>query len=357
MTVGRSLRRPTSTRRRDRSRQTAASREGKATSRSFLPLKGIHIACLKGRLDIARALLDRGADIRARDFWGRTPMHCAAGAAGGAPLVAMLLSRGADINATNADGWSPLATAAAAGRCRAVLLLLAAGADAATPDGGGLTPADRAAAVGDGVICAMLAARASGFLLVPAEKWLGDGGRDDGSNGGGGGADDGSGDDGSGGSSDGGGGGNDGIEGKCDRDGRRRRCKRKAAGWTARLTQARHLRAAGRGVLQKWQSSDRAVAQRDRGELPLPPQPQLLQQQQPSTVAAAASFVTAAAAIVATAAASAAAAAASTAAAAAAFPAPDSALISLEQGATLGRLAVGQLHLGGGAVMHVVAFC
>ena len=42
----------------------------------------MHVAARCGHVEIARYLLDHGADINKKDRWGRTPLHYAQEAAG-----------------------------------------------------------------------------------------------------------------------------------------------------------------------------------------------------------------------------------------------------------------------------------
>ncbi|MBS0446920.1 MAG: ankyrin repeat domain-containing protein [Proteobacteria bacterium] len=83
------------------------------------------IAALKGDLDDAKALLDRGAQVN-RTGW--TPLHYAASGPD-VRLVALMLDRGADIDAPSPNGTTPLMMAAQYGSEDSVKLLLARGAD------------------------------------------------------------------------------------------------------------------------------------------------------------------------------------------------------------------------------------
>ena len=90
----------------------------------------LHLAAFFGHLDLASALLDRGARIEARSTNGmkNTPLHAAA--AGGRPaLVRLLAQRGADVNARQEGGWAALHSAAQTGNREMVEVLLAHGAD------------------------------------------------------------------------------------------------------------------------------------------------------------------------------------------------------------------------------------
>ena len=56
--------------------------------------------------EIAKFLIDKGANVNARDHIESTPLHDAAGA-GHREIVALLISKGADLNARNKDGKTP----------------------------------------------------------------------------------------------------------------------------------------------------------------------------------------------------------------------------------------------------------
>jgi uncharacterized protein len=92
----------------------------------------------------ARALLDRGAAIDAKDREGKTALTKAA-EADKLALVRLLLERGANVNARAVDGSTPLFTAAEQDRGPAVALLLERGADPNLPGRRGLRPLAAAA--------------------------------------------------------------------------------------------------------------------------------------------------------------------------------------------------------------------
>jgi uncharacterized protein len=82
--------------------------------------------------------LGQGADARAREPDGTTPLHYAAHFAD-ATLISALLKAKADPNATNEFGTTPLAEAATTGSAEAIRMLLRAGADVESPNPDGQT--------------------------------------------------------------------------------------------------------------------------------------------------------------------------------------------------------------------------
>ena len=87
-----------------------------------------------GRPEAVMTLLANGADPRATDAEGNTPLHHAARSSD--PGVAALLrDAGADLEALNADGLSPLGVACASGNWRLARFLLERGAQAQPPAG------------------------------------------------------------------------------------------------------------------------------------------------------------------------------------------------------------------------------
>ena len=79
--------------------------------------------------NVARLLLEHGADVNARTNDGSTPLHVAAGS-GSVEAIHVLLEHGADANARKNDDTTPLHEAARNGRAEAIRVLLEHGADA-----------------------------------------------------------------------------------------------------------------------------------------------------------------------------------------------------------------------------------
>jgi ankyrin repeat protein len=76
----------------------------------------LHVSAANGRTELARILLDRGADIDQKNDLGQTALHAAMGWYGAVDTVRLLLDAGAHIDATDAEGRTPLHLEAAEGR-------------------------------------------------------------------------------------------------------------------------------------------------------------------------------------------------------------------------------------------------
>jgi ankyrin repeat protein/L-ascorbate metabolism protein UlaG (beta-lactamase superfamily) len=101
----------------------ARSPNGNATR--DLPL---HTAATAGQVEIAKLLLDAGADVDGLDSDGSTPLHCAA-VSRKPEMVRFLLSRGADVNRRDRNGAYSLSFAASGGDSACTRMVLDAGAD------------------------------------------------------------------------------------------------------------------------------------------------------------------------------------------------------------------------------------
>ena len=93
----------------------------------------LHLAAFFGRLDAARLLLNKGAQVNARSTnqMENMPLHAAA-AGRHADVIKLLLDHGASVNARQHGGWTPLHAAAESGDVEIARTLVAAGADVQT---------------------------------------------------------------------------------------------------------------------------------------------------------------------------------------------------------------------------------
>ena len=103
----------------------------------------IHRALIEASSTRAAVLLDRGANIEARNARGATPLITAS-AAGNLALVTLLLKQGAEIEAKDRDGNTALHEASFQSHIQCVEVLLAAGAQATIQNGLGFTPLHQA---------------------------------------------------------------------------------------------------------------------------------------------------------------------------------------------------------------------
>ncbi len=71
----------------------------------------LHAAAENGHLAICRLLIDKGAQLEAKDRIGWTPLNCAA-EQGQVEIVRLLCDRGADVEARDEEGLRPLHDAA-----------------------------------------------------------------------------------------------------------------------------------------------------------------------------------------------------------------------------------------------------
>lgn len=113
----------------------------------------LHSACWNsGNNDICerivRILVTAGISVNARDTWGTTPLHEAAGGDGGnIAAVRTLLELGAEPDPIDGSGKTPLHMAAFRGDLDCIKALLAHGVDPRRTDAKGRTPVDYAASM------------------------------------------------------------------------------------------------------------------------------------------------------------------------------------------------------------------
>ena len=103
----------------------------------------LFLAAYFGDLDLVKLLIKKGADVKHQDKKGNTPLHKAA-EGGNAEVIKLLLSYDVDINAQNIDGDTPLHIAGFMGNEEAVWALVKSGADATIVNNEEYTPIDEA---------------------------------------------------------------------------------------------------------------------------------------------------------------------------------------------------------------------
>ena len=86
-----------------------------------------------------RLLLSKGAEVNSKQAQGRTPLFLAAMLGDGVPTMRLLFARGADPNLASANGQTPLMMAAVRGNIEAMRLLIERGAQVNARDGAGET--------------------------------------------------------------------------------------------------------------------------------------------------------------------------------------------------------------------------
>src|SRR5258708_33595158 len=90
----------------------------------------LHLAAHFGKLDAARMLLDKGAEVNARSTNAMENCALHAAAAGrSAAVVKLLLDHGASVNARQHVGWTAIHAAAQSGDLEMARTLAASGAD------------------------------------------------------------------------------------------------------------------------------------------------------------------------------------------------------------------------------------
>ena len=99
----------------------------------------LHLASRMGHLEVARLLVEHGADVTVENQYGRTPLHWAV-QDGGSDVVRFLVEHGADVTVQDYDGSTPLHWAAREGSVDVVRLLVKHGANVTVQDNNGWTP-------------------------------------------------------------------------------------------------------------------------------------------------------------------------------------------------------------------------
>ena len=103
----------------------------------------LHLASERGHMELAQFLVERGADMTVQDKRGSTPLHLALGLCH-TELAQFLVERGADATARDNYGSTPLHQVSAGGHMKLAQFLIERGADVTAQDKDGITPLHRA---------------------------------------------------------------------------------------------------------------------------------------------------------------------------------------------------------------------
>ena len=115
----------------------------------------LHLASRNGYLEVARVLVERGADVTAQDKDGSTPLHVAS-RWDHLDLARLLVERGADMTVQDMYGSTPLHLASECGHPDLARFLVERGADVTAQDNNGLIPLHLASQLGHVVLAQLL---------------------------------------------------------------------------------------------------------------------------------------------------------------------------------------------------------
>ncbi|PNP80118.1 hypothetical protein FNYG_06542 [Fusarium nygamai] len=124
----------------------------------------------KGHIEMAKILLEKGANARAADNAGWTPLHMAS-ENGHVEITKLLLENGANARAADNAGWTPLHRASHNGHIELARLLLEKGADAMAADNFGRIPLHMASKNGHVEIVKLLLGKGADARAGSKGRW------------------------------------------------------------------------------------------------------------------------------------------------------------------------------------------
>ncbi|MBL8522367.1 MAG: ankyrin repeat domain-containing protein [Betaproteobacteria bacterium] len=117
----------------------------------------LHLAAMRGHVDLVESVLDKGVPINARDRNGRTALFASiVNSSRSIEAAKRLIKRGVDVNAQDTNGMTVLMEAAFSGNVALVELVLSNGANTALVSKDGKTAKDFAAQEGKSTVMAIL---------------------------------------------------------------------------------------------------------------------------------------------------------------------------------------------------------
>jgi len=130
----------------------------------------LHLSCRKGHTDIARFLVEYGADTAAQDKHGSTPLHEASWN-GHLDITRFLVEHGANAAAQDQCGLSPLHLASSKGHLNIARILVERGANAGAQDQGGSTSLHLASSKGHLDIARFLVEHGANVEAQDKRRW------------------------------------------------------------------------------------------------------------------------------------------------------------------------------------------
>ncbi len=130
----------------------------------------LHDAVCCGRKDLVNQLIEKGADIDAKDKDGATPLILAVTSNNG-EISNYLIERGANINAFDGAGYTPLLWAIYSGYIDLAVLLMDKGADINLGENSGMTPLITACSYGQVEIAMKLVERNANVLAIDSSGY------------------------------------------------------------------------------------------------------------------------------------------------------------------------------------------